>query len=104
MQQTASFLSSKHTRKIGHSLKKCFLEIDVVQLIYVAMFNEVYYSVYVFLDYNNPDIMDKLRDREFRISRLYPKDGFIYSYLEDDPEKVFKIGRIPIMIFNREDE
>ena len=94
------FLSSKHTRKIGHSLR-CFFEVDVVQSIYVPMYKEVYYSVYVFLDHNSPNIMDSLLDREDRIYKLYPKNGFVYSYLEDEPDKVFVDIRIPIMILNR---
>lgn len=95
------FLSSKHTRKIGRSLR-CFFEIDVVQSIYIPTFKEIeYYSVYVFLDHNSPDIMNELLEFENRILNEYPKDGFTYSYLEDEPEKVFVGIRIPIMILNR---
>ncbi len=97
------FLSSKHTREIGHSLK-CFFEIDAVQSIHIPMLKEIYYSIYVFLDHNSPDIMDELLDYEFHISKLYPKGSFIYSYLEDDPEKVFATSKIPIMSFNREND
>ncbi len=97
------FLSSKHTRKIGHSLR-CFFEIDVVQSIYVPMYKETYYSVYVFLSHNSPEIMDELLDCENRILNEYPKDGFVYSYLEDKSGKVFGSIKIPIMILNREDK
>lgn len=102
-QPDTHFLLSKHIREIGHSLR-CFFEVDVVQSVYVPMLKETYYSVYVFLDCNSPDIIDDLLGCEDRILKLYPKDGFIYNYLEDDPKKVFAIGRIPIMIFNRENE
>ena len=95
------FLSSKHTRKIGHSLR-CFFEVDAVKSIYVPMLKEIkYYSIYVFLDYNTLEIMDELLECEFHISKEYPRDGFTYSYLEDEPEKVFVGIRIPIMILNR---
>ncbi len=99
---TTHFLSSKHTRKIGHSLK-CFLQVDVVQSIYIPMYKETYYSVYVFLSHNSLEIMDELLECELHILRLYPKDSFIYNYLEDEPDKVFAGIRIPIMSFNRED-
>ncbi len=99
---TTHFLLSKRTREIGCSLR-CFFGIDAVQSIYVPAFSE-YYSVYVFLDYNSPDIMDNLKDHELHISRIYPEDGFIYSYLEDDPEKAFATSKIPIMVFNRKDK
>ena len=65
------------------------------------MIKEPYYSIFVFLDHNSPEIMDKLKDCELYISGEHPKDGFAYSYLEDEPDKVFAGIRIPIMSFNR---
>ncbi len=79
-----------------------FFEVDAVQSICVPMIKEIdYYSIYVFLDHNSPKIMDELFDCEFHFASLYSKDGFIYNYLEDEPDKVFGTIKIPIMIFNK---